>query len=116
MLLRAPRRWALLTSFMVESGEALGLSWSPVLYGVTKFYDKIRLSALMGEADLQGYPLNALVMLVGSLAPRVLKEGSCCRGLLQQVDSILAECKEASSMARAALYRACEALTLQHLR
>ena len=76
MLLRAPRRWALLTSFMVQPAGAIGLFWSLVLDEVTKFYDTIRLSALMGEADLQGYPLKALLMLVRpNLAPRVLKEG-----------------------------------------
>jgi hypothetical protein len=98
--LRSP----LLTSFMTESAEALGLSWSLVLYDLTKFYDTIRLSALIGEAALQGDPLKVLVMLVGTyLAPRVLKEGDCCSAPLQPVDSILAGCGEANNMARAAL-------------
>ena len=111
-------RAATLRKFQIEMDSQDNLDWVLVLWDLRKFYDTIRIAALVRQGVRLKFPPAIIGMAVATYqSPRVLRtrEGACSEWVVP-FDSVLAGCSMANDMARLSVYDMCEELSQASVR
>ena len=106
-------RAATLRKIQIEMDIAEGQNWCLVLWDLRKFYDTIRIAALVRQGTRLKFPPAIMYMAVATYqSPRVLRtKGGACSEWILPHDSVLAGCSMANDMARCAVYDMCEEIS-----